>query len=634
MSDFHINWREGLSTRQIDAANHIGTHALLLSGPGTGKTKTITKRVLVLLTEHDVTPDNVLVLTFTRIAAYKLRNEIESTLKPLGISNPYISTLHSFALRQLLRNSSKIDRLPMPLRIADDWEEQNIIYENIKNDLSEHLKTNIPEKKKMKDKVEYLFNQLSSDWDTLTEDDDLQKFCRDGKFIGAWKEHREIFGYTLRSELIYQLKKSLEQVPDFKIEPTFKYILVDEYQDLNSCDMAVIEEMVKKGGELFIAGDDDQSIYGFRNANPLGIREFQAKYKAKRFDLEICYRCDKKILELAEYIANLDYRRLTKNIRPREGAGEGEVKLLRFNNQYSEANWIASKCKEILHINNSTSILILMRSDTKGNISKNLASALTKQNVNFAVKTTEATPLETPQGRKVLSIMRLLDNPKDNLAWYTWLKLTDGIGEKRLNKVRQFAIERKIKFYDALVERNSNDKLSSEVIKVNKYLEEFRDIEESLEEQVHNIIIKFGGDAENQINLEKYLTRIISETNVTSLSDLFISISGTMEKIEQEQIQGKVNIMTMHKAKGLDADVVFIVGAEKQFIPGKNLGESEGDERRLFYVSITRARHSLFITYCKERIKEQRYLGSESGKSKRQLTPFLEDSFLKPEYIS
>ena len=205
MSDFHINWREGLSTRQIDAANHIGTHALLLSGPGTGKTKTITKRVLVLLTEHDVTPDNVLVLTFTRIAAYKLRNEIESTLKPLGISNPYISTLHSFALRQLLRNSSKIDRLPMPLRIADDWEEQNIIYENIKNDLSEHLKTNIPEKKKMKDKVEYLFNQLSSDWDTLTEDDDLQKFCRDGKFIGAWKEHREIFGYTLRSELIYQL---------------------------------------------------------------------------------------------------------------------------------------------------------------------------------------------------------------------------------------------------------------------------------------------------------------------------------------------------------------------------------------------------------------------------------------------
>ena len=130
----------------------------------------------------------------------------------------------------------------MPLRIADDWEEKNIIYEKIKNDLSEHLKTIIPDKKKLKDKVEYLFNQLSADWDALTiEGDDLEKACLDGKFIGAWEEHREIFGYTLRSELVYQLKKSLEQVPDFKIEPSFKYILVDEYQDLNSCDMAVIE---------------------------------------------------------------------------------------------------------------------------------------------------------------------------------------------------------------------------------------------------------------------------------------------------------------------------------------------------------------------------------------------------------
>ena len=91
--------------------------------------------------------------------------------------------------------------------------------------------------------------------------------------------------------------------------------------------------------------------------------------------------------------------------------------------------------------------------------------------------------------------------------------------------------------------------------------------------------------------------------------------------------------MTMHKAKGLSADVVFIVGAEKQFIPGKNIVEAD-DERRLFYVSLTRARHSLFITHCKERIREQRYTGSESGKTKRNLTPFLRDSFLKPEDIA
>ncbi len=635
MPDFPINWREGLSSNQIAAANHIGTHALLLSGPGTGKTKTITSRVLALLIEHHIKPDNVLILTFTRITAYKLKNEVENKLKPLGISTPYISTLHSFALSQLLKNSSRIDRLPMPLRIADDWEEKNIIYENIKNDLSEHLKTIIPDKKKLKDKVEYLFNQLSADWDALTiEGDDLEKACLDGKFIGAWEEHREIFGYTLRSELVYQLKKSLEQVPDFKIEPSFKYILVDEYQDLNSCDMAVIEELVKRGGELFIAGDDDQSIYGFRNANPNGIREFQYKYKAEKFELETCYRCDKKILELAEFIANLDFHRLSKKIKPRKEAEEGNVELLRFSNQNREAEWIALKCKEILNINYSISILILMRSDKNGYISQNLADALTRNKVCFAVKT-EETHLEMNEGRKALSIMRLLDYPEDNLAWYTLLKLKEGIGEKTLNKIRQFAEQNKIRFYDALIEiSKSNDKLLNEIDNVNKYLKEIKDSENTLEDIIHKIISKIDGESENKKSLEDYLIQIMIETKVNSLSGLLNTISGTMEKIEQEKTEGKVNIMTMHRAKGLDADVVFIVGAEEQFIPGRNKGKREGDERRLFYVSITRARHSLFITCCKERINEQKYLGCDSGNTKRELTPFLKNYKLKPVDIS
>ena len=124
------------------------------------------------------------------------------------------------------------------------------------------------------------------------------------------------------------------------------------------------------------------------------------------------------------------------------------------------------------------------------------------------------------------------------------------------------------------------------------------------------------------------------ETKVNSLSGLLNTISGTMEKIEQEKTEGKVNIMTMHRAKGLDADVVFIVGAEEQFIPGRNKGKREGDERRLFYVSITRARHSLFITCCKERINEQKYLGCDSGNTKRELTPFLKNYKLKPVDIS
>ncbi|HOV92426.1 MAG TPA: ATP-dependent helicase [Candidatus Kapabacteria bacterium] len=639
MSNFTNVWREGLSGEQINAAGHIGTHALLLSGPGTGKTKIITHRILALLIEHKVPPENVLVLTFTRVAAHQLKKEIEDVLRPFGSECPHISTLHSFALRQLLKNSSQIDSLPMPLRIADDWEERNIICENLKNDLAEHLKSILPNIQRPIDKIKTLFNQLSADWETLSiEGDEIQRTCRDAKFIGAWREHREMFGYILRSELVYQLKKSLEQIPDFRLESKFNQVLVDEYQDLNLCDLAVIDELSKKGGELFVAGDDDQSIYSFRYANPIGIRIFPKKYKAKIFNLEICYRCDKSILDLAEFIANLDYQRLLKRTRPRVGASEGEVKLLRFSDQYHEAEWIASKCKEILEINDSTRILILMRSDSRGRISQNLKDAFDRQNVPVAIETDE-TPLDTNEGRTVLSIIRLLVNPQDSLAWYTLLYLERGIGEKTLSSVRQIAKEKGYRFYDALEEISETPGLFSayelpqKLQEIKKKLEMFGSNEKSVREQVHDIITSLVSGSEKQVILENHLNQIILETESNSLSDLLGSISVSMENAEQELRDGMVNIMTMHKAKGLSSDVVFILGAESQFIPGKNIGPTADDERRLFYVSLTRARHSLFITCCKERTNDQRYLGSDSGNSKRDLTPFLRDSSLKPEDI-
>jgi len=269
-------WKEGLDPAQIPPAGHIGANALLISGPGTGKTRTLTQRALALLLKHGVNPQNVLVLTFTRMAACELRERTEKVLTPLGMGEPYISTLHSFALRQLLKNSARIDGLPTPLRIADDWEERHIIYENLKEDLRDHLKRLSDGKVKPIDKIRKLFNQLSADWETLRiERDESQRMCRDARFIGAWNEHRNMFGYTLRSELVYRLKKALEQIDDFELEKKFHHILIDEYQDLNSCDLAVVEELSKKCGELFVAGDDDQSIYGFRYADPMGIRIYQ-----------------------------------------------------------------------------------------------------------------------------------------------------------------------------------------------------------------------------------------------------------------------------------------------------------------------------------------------------------------------
>ena len=252
-----MSWETNLIDEQKRAASHVGTHARLLAGPGTGKTLVLTRRIVYLIEEKGVNPEQILALTFTRAAAFELKQRVA---KELGDDRmPKISTLHSFALRQLLRNSSRITSLPQPLRIADDWEERHIILEDLKRILNLE---NIGEAKEF-------FSQLSADWESLIEEENLTP---DPRFIGAWREHRKIFRYTLRSELVYQLKRSLEQISDFDLEHPILHLLVDEYQDLNKCDLAVIKAISNRGVEVFVAGDDDQSIYFFRKAHPDGIR--------------------------------------------------------------------------------------------------------------------------------------------------------------------------------------------------------------------------------------------------------------------------------------------------------------------------------------------------------------------------
>jgi DNA helicase II / ATP-dependent DNA helicase PcrA len=651
MENIIRDWREELDNDQKNAAGHIGSHAVVLAGPGTGKTKTLVHHCLALIMEYNIPPEKILVLTFTRVAAYELKKKIEKVLFPYDIKSPYVSTLHSFALRQLLKNSAKIaDVLPMPLRIADDWEERNIIIDNIKDDLAEHLNNILTDISRPTDKVKALFNQLSADWETLkAECIEDQRMCRDGRFIGTWQKHRDIFGYTLRSELVYQLKKAFDLTPDFELETDFEYILIDEYQDLNSCDLAVIDELSRKGSKLFAVGDDDQSIYGFRHANPDGIRNFKNKYDATRHDLGVCYRCSKKILDLAEFIADQDTKRLPKKTRPKLGAKNGEIHLLCCVDQNQEAELIAKTCKVILDIESNTTILILMRSDYKQRISNVLIEAFNRHNIPIAINLDE-TPFDTDEGRKVLSLIRLIVNPKDSLSWYALLRLESGIGKETVKAIRQFAEERHFAeerpfdFYNALEAINDNPsllsrnlrivKLTDRINEIRNLLSKFENNMESIQKQVDEIILSVTLDEQKQSDLRNYLGQIILETQANSLSDLLQSISLSMQKTEQKLETGKANIMTMHKAKGLDSDIVFIVGAEKQFLPGRNTGEAIDDERRLFYVSLTRAKNSLYITYCGRRTGSQGYSENGEYNPRRDITPFLRNSPLKREDIS
>ena len=624
------------------AASHVGSHARLLAGPGTGKTTTLTKRVRSLIIEKRIDPHNIVVLTFTRAAAHNLRQEISKELSEYEINIPYISTLHSFALRQLLKNLEIVDRLPLPLRIADDYEERWIIQEDIKDILGLNL---------IKD-VEDKFNRLSSDWQSLKADEeDWERRYPDPQFLGAWQEHRGVFGYTLRSELVYQLKRALEQKPDFHIDEPINHLLVDEYQDLNRCDLALIKVITERGAELFCAGDDDQSIYGFRGADPEGIRRFPEDYvPSTLLELEYCRRCDRKIIDLACFVANLDPRRIPKPLNPMDDAEEGEVRILYFKNQMEEANGVARLCHYLYEQGYEPGkIMILIRSDRYGAFSNPLKDALDVQEVPVAVKSDS--PLDTDKGRELFAILKLSIDLDDHLAWRTLLQLrNNGIGEKSLSDIYDLARRDGIRFYGALCRIESSPELFpkfgrrvlDELEEIRKLVSGFNlgvDREDfGLMDRISLLAERLIYDRERREEILIYLQEIIEILGAENLKQFLSSFSTSMGDKEQEIEIDKVNIMTMHKAKGLTADVVFIVAAEDEYIPGRQTGEKVDDERRLLYVSLTRAKHLLFITYCHRRTGQQRHTGRVSGQLRRDLTRFLRDSPIRPingnEYIN
>lgn len=633
-----MTWDLNLLPDQRSAACKIGCHVCLLAGPGTGKTLTLSRRILYLIQKYIVKPSEILALTFTRAAAHELRQRVANELGLNNIVPPRISTLHSFALSQLLKNAPVITLVPRPLRIADDWEERNIIEEDIKRILNiDDIRT-----------VRRKFNQLSSDWQTLVAEEkgwDLN--YPDPQFLGAWRRHREVYGYMLRSELVYQLKKSLEQNPDFTLEQSYQQILVDEYQDLNRCDLAVVKALTRAGGQVFVTGDDDQSIYGFRFAFPQGIRMFEKDYQpCSLLQLEHCLRCDKSILDLGLFVANLDPKRVPKPLKAGPKAGEGEVRVLWFDNQDEEAQGVAAICKRLIAEQGyePKNILILIRADRNGCFSAVLREALINTALPVVSKADVLNPLDERDGRELLAVLRLCANPKDHLAWRTLLKIRlNKIGEGTISSVYELAANNGLTFSEALwtIKDSPNMPfrrgalLRQELEAIENLISQF-DAKNIGTEELPGLLSKVAErtiqDEERRNEVLDHMQAILESSEAKTLGDLLSNISVSLGDKEQEIEPNSINILTMHKAKGLTADAVFIVGAEDEYIPGDQLGEEkEGDERRLLYVSLTRAKHALFITYCRRRTGSQKYTGRNPRETRRTLSRFLVDAPIKPE---
>jgi len=621
-------WCEDLTGDQREVVAHTGSHARLLAGPGTGKTFCLTRRIGYLISERGINPEEIVVLTFTRAAAAELRERVHERLELDEGTGPRITTLHSFALRQLLRNSD-LTSLPQPLRIADDYEERFVIQEELKGLVGTDLKG-----------IRKLLNQLSADWQTLDADQDhWEERFPNPRFLGAWREHRTIYGYTLRAELVYQLKRALEQRGDFQLENPLPHLLVDEYQDLNRCDLAVIRAFAERGAELYVAGDDDQSIYGFRYAFPEGIRHFDRDYRgAASLVLTKCRRCAASILNIAYFVAALDPRRIPKVIFPASDKQTGLVQILGFDDQEAEAEGIARLCQWLIITQGcpSEDILILMRLDTDQKLSNVIRAHLEHHGVPAQTIVDPLAPLDEPAGRELLCALKLLVNPEDHLAWRVWLEVrSNQIGNGTLRSVYELARQERITYTAALQQIHTTP---SQIPHVGRRLAGAIDDLEAILGQLEKVVaegweaqvltaaqVLIPGDKDRE-NILSLLWAIRDETEADSLEKLLRVLQVSLGAIEQEAVENEVRLMTMHQAKGLTARAVIIAGAEDEFIPGRSDGTPlEDDERRLLYVSLTRAQQYLFITHCDRRREGQRYMGRDPGVRVRHLTRFLID---------
>lgn len=604
-------WDKELSEEQKAAACHFGGHARLLAGPGTGKTLTLTRRVCYLIQECGVLPENIQVITFTRAAAGELRKRVasETRCEPL----PNVSTLHSFALMELLRNLRLVRTLPLPLRIADDWEERNIIKEDLKKLIDLHRIEEITE----------LLRQLSSGWQSLAiNEDGWEESLLNSKFMKIWYQHRKIYGYTLRSELVYQLRKILEEQEMFSFRSSIEHLLVDEYQDLNRCDLDVIQYIANSGAEVYIAGDDDQSIYGFRNAHPSGIRNFTNEYdEVSKFELNICRRCAKDILDISLAVLRDQPDRMEKTTKCPEDKEAGEVKILRFHDQEKEALGVAKICYALINFAkiNPSDILILLRSDSGGAFSKPIYEHL--ELFGIPVQKDES-GVKDLNFQMFLCFMRLLLESDDNLSWRVLIeKRNNNAGAGSIDAVYKFACDNGYTFVQALktiffryeaIDTKYNQRIIGAISDILSYLKKIEDLFEikvfessdQLFEKIYSTLeLLYDENAADSILAR---VKIVADAyKPRSVSELVRLLESEASEIEAVISEDKVNLLTMHKAKGLDAEVVIIVAADDEYIPGKAEGDNFFEQGRLLYVSLTRARSRLYITHCKRRSGNQ-----------------------------
>lgn len=604
-TDYKVNYEEDLNEAQLEAVKSKDGPILVIAGAGSGKTKTLTYRVARLI-EDGIKPENILLLTFTKKAAAEMLSRATIVLdnrceKVAG------GTFHSFA-NIILRKYSKLLGLKNNFTIMDRADCEDVI-NHIVGQLFPKKEKRFPKKSTLLDIYSKSINKVTPTKQIIADEFTQFAHCEDKiievhKAYVAYKRENSVLDYD---DLLLYIKLLLENNDGLRkrLSNEYKYIMVDEYQDTNTLQADVIRLLASEHNNIMAVGDDAQSIYSFRGANYRNILDFPRLFEnTKIIKLEQNYRSTQNILKLTNEIISKAKEKYTKNLFSNIVSPQVPALICAKDTQM-EADFICQRILELLDEDISLSDICVLTRNAR--MSYNLEIELSKRAIPFQ-KFGGPKFMETAHIKDVVAHLRVILNPDDVISLTRILLLLKGVGASTVNNIMPI-IKGDLKPDIKLLPSNKSQSLTP----LFNTLGQLRDYSTTKKpEEIVSAVInyyrpilkdKYDDFSKREKDLDHFEYLSTQYSNLEDfISDLALeppdaSVEGMYKKNSDDEA---LTISTIHSAKGLEWDSVFIIGAVDGRFPSAysfNSEEEMDEELRLMYVATTRAKNNLYITY-------------------------------------
>ena len=644
-ADMESQILQGLNTAQRDAVVNYTSPSLIIAGAGSGKTRVLTSRIAYMI-EQGVAPHNILALTFTNKAAEQMRSRIEQMIGP---RSRYLrmGTFHSVFARILRENADRIG-FPESFTIYEPTDVKNLLKTIIKelNLDDEKYKPNV-----LASRISYAKNCLVTPGAYIANPsygaEDRQKQIPEfGNIYNIYCSRCKQNGAMDFDDLLLQTNILLKDCPDVlaKYQELFQYVLVDEYQDTNYAQYIIIRRLSQLHSRVCVVGDDAQSIYSFRGAKIENILSFKRDYPdAMVFKLEQNYRSTQTIVEAANSVIKHNSRRMEKKCFS-EGAKGSPVQLFRAYTDREEAELVVGNLRDRVRETGTpwSEVAILYRTNNQSMV---FEESLRRKGIPYRIYKGNSF-YDHKEVKDMLGYIRLIINPRDDEAFKRIVNYpARGIGDTTVQRIEAIARERGVSMWEAVdtlvaeTVTTTTDSVTRAIVrKVTEFVELIRSLSLA---RTNKGLYDFGMEvagrsgilalyrAENTPEAQSAVDNIEELLNTMQLfneqreaeirnGEREVGEEATIEEWlqsvmlmtdmdnEDEEEKEKVTLMTVHSAKGLEYDFVYVVGLEENLFPSQRAMETPDgleEERRLFYVALTRAKKEATLSYAEMRFK-------------------------------